>query len=196
MNKEIKKQIKGYKSSKAKEKSNYNWIFKITFLAFFISLFFSFASESVIPNVNIIIGIILVILFIFIGVLFDMIGIAVTAADEAPFHSMNSRKIKGANVGVVFKKNADKVSSFCNDVIGDICGIISGSAGVIIANKLSEILNIDLFIITLVITALIASLTIGGKAIGKTLAINNSNMILYNFSKIVSNFYHPKNSKK
>ena len=196
MNKEIKKQIKGYKSSKAKETSNYNWIFKITFLAFFISLFFSFASESVIPNVNIIIGIILVILFIFIGVLFDMIGIAVTAADEAPFHSMNSRKIKGANVGVVFKKNADKVSSFCNDVIGDICGIISGSAGVIIANKLGEILNIDLFIITLVITALIASLTIGGKAIGKTLAINNSNMILYNFSKIVSNFYHPKNSKK
>lgn len=192
MNKELKKQIKGYKSSKPKEKSNYNWIFKITILAFFISIFFSFASESIIPNVNIVLGIVLVILFIFIGVLFDMVGIAVTAADEAPFHSMNSRKIKGANVGVIFKKNADKVSSFCNDVIGDICGIISGSAGVIIANKLSELLNINQFITTLVITALIASLTIGGKAFGKSLAINNSNMILYNFSKIVSTFYHPK----
>lgn len=186
------KEIKGYKSSKRKEKSNYNWIIKITVLAFLISLFFSFASESVIPNVNIIVGIILVLLFILIGVLFDMVGIAVTAADEAPFHSMNSRKVKGAKVGVIFKKNADKVSSFCNDVIGDVCGIISGSAGAIIASNLSSIFNIDVFVITLLITALIAALTIGGKAIGKSIAINNSNVILYEFAKIVSIFYKPK----
>ena len=45
------------------------------------------------------------------------------------YHAMSSKKIKGAKKAVSFKKNADKVSSFCNDVIGDICGIISGSAG-------------------------------------------------------------------
>ena len=189
MNKEIKKQIKGYKSSKAKEKSNYNWIFKITFLAFFISLFFSFASESVIPNVNIIIGIILVILFIFIGVLFDMIGIAVTAADEAPFHSMNSRKIKGANVGVVFKKNADKVSSFCCDVIGDVCGIISGAAGTTIAAILVTQFKFNTLFTSITVAAIIAAITIGGKAIGKSFAINKSNIVLYEFAKFISNFY-------
>lgn len=192
MSKEITKQIKGYKSSRKKEKSNFMWILKITIAAFFISLFFSFASESTIPNVNIIIGIILVFIFIIVGVLFDMIGIAVTASDEAPFHSMASRKVKGANVAVIFKKNAEKVSSFCNDVIGDICGIISGSAGVIIATKLSTIYDINIFIITLIITALIASLTIGGKAIGKTLGINYGNIILYNFAKIISLVYKPK----
>ncbi|MEG0025694.1 MAG: hypothetical protein RR847_03750 [Bacilli bacterium] len=192
----IKKQIKGYKSQHKKQKSNLRWILNITIAAFFISLFFSFSSETIIPNVNIIIGIILVIIFIFLGILFDMIGIAVTAADEAPFHSMSSRKIKSANVAVVFKKNADKVSSFCNDVIGDICGIISGSAGVIIASKLSIITNVDILIVTLVITAIIASLTIGGKAIGKHAAINNSNIILYEFAKTVAIFYQPKNKKK
>ena len=106
-----------------------------------------------------------------------MIGVAVQAADVAPFHSMNSRKIKGADIAVKFKKNADKVSSFCNDVIGDICGIISGTAGSIIALKISNLLSLNSFYTILFITALISSLTIGGKAIGKSIAINKSNYI-------------------
>lgn len=177
------------KEKKSKEKPNFKWILKIMGLAFVISLFFSFVSETILPNVNVIIGIFLVIVFILIGVLFDMIGVAVTSADEKPFHSMNSRKVKGADVAVKFKKNADKVSSFCNDVIGDICGIVSGSAGAIIALALANTLHIDKFIVTLIITALIAALTIGGKALGKSYAINKSNLILYEFAKVVSTFY-------
>ena len=122
-----------------------------------------------------------------------MIGVAVTSADEKPFHSMSARKVKGANIAVMFKKNADKVSSFCNDVIGDICGIISGSAGVIIATFLANTFEINIFIVTLLVTAIIAALTIGGKALGKSIAINKSNYILYEFSKLVSHFYKKKN---
>lgn len=177
------------KRKKKKELVNYNWIIKITLLTFFISLTFSSISEFVIPNVNLIIGIILVIIFIFLGIIFDMIGVAVTSADEKPFNSMNSRRVKGADVAVLFKKNADKVSSFCNDVVGDICGIVSGSTGSIIALNIASKLEIDKFIVTLLITALIASLTIGGKALGKSFAINKSNVILYKFSKFVSCFY-------
>lgn len=177
------------KRKKKKELVNYNWIIKITLLTFFISLTFSSISEFVIPNVNLIIGIILVIIFIFLGIIFDMIGVSVTSADEKPFHSMNSRPVKGADVAVLFKKNADKVSSFCNDVVGDICGIVSGSTGSIIALNIASKLEIDKFIVTLLITALIASLTIGGKALGKSFAINKSNVILYKFSKFVSCFY-------
>ncbi len=177
------------KRKKKKELVNYNWIIKITLLTFFISLTFSSISEFVIPNVNLIIGIILVIIFIFLGIIFDMIGVSVTSADEKPFHSMNSRRVKGADVAVLFKKNADKVSSFCNDVVGDICGIVSGSTGSIIALNIASKLGIDKFIVTLLITALIASLTIGGKALGKSFAINKSNVILYKFSKFVSCFY-------
>jgi len=178
--------------AKKKKNNNTNWIIKITVLAFFISFVFSLISELALNNTGIFIGIIILILFILIGVLFDMIGVAVTAADEKPIHSMNARKVRGANVATKFKKNAAKVSSFCNDVVGDICGIISGSAGVVIASSLTKVLDTNPLYISLIVTAIIASLTIGGKALGKGLAIKKSNDILYGFSKFVSYFYNPK----
>lgn len=184
MNKEIKKQIE----RKEKRRANFKWIIRITLLAFIISIAFSSLSELIIPNVNIIIAIVILIIFIGIGVIFDMIGVAVTAANEKPFHSMSARKISGAKVAVNFKKNAEKVSSFCNDVIGDICGIISGTVGVSISLTLANKFNMSEVITTLVITGLIAALTIGGKALGKTVAMNKSNEILYEFSKLMSIF--------
>lgn len=189
----MKKANKTELKKKELKKQNYKWIMQITTLAFIISFCFSFLSETFIPKVGLILGIIVLVIVVLIGIIFDMIGVAVTSADEAPFHSMSARKVKGANVAVTFKKNADRVSSFCNDVIGDICGIISGSAGVIIAASLSKTLNINIFIVTLIVTAMIAALTIGGKALGKSIAINKSNYILYEFAKIISNFYKVKN---
>ena len=182
MRKEIKKQIQ----MKNKQKINYGWILKITILAFMISILFSSLAESVIKNVNIYIAVIILLVFIAIGILFDMIGVAVTGADEEPFHSMSSRKVKAAKQAVYLKKNADKVSSFCNDVIGDICGIISGSVGVTISLALAQYMS--LFISSLLVTAIIAALTIGGKAIFKSIAINQSNEILYGFAKFISIF--------
>lgn len=185
--KNIKKEEK--KNSK---KANVSWILLITIMAFTISIAFSLLSEIVMPRVNIYISVLIMFLFISLGIIFDMIGVAVTAADETPFHSMSAKKIKGANVAVNFKKNADKVSSFCNDVIGDICGIISGSAGVYIASKLATMLTLNNIIISLVITGVISALTIGGKAIFKGFAMNNSTTILFTFSKFLSHFYKPK----
>ena len=106
-----------------KNKSKNNWVIIVTVLAFFISLFFSFVSGLLMPKVNIVIGIIILLCFISLGIVFDMIGVAVTASNEEPLHAMNSKKIKGAKKAVNFKKNADKVSSFCNDVIGDIATV-------------------------------------------------------------------------
>ena len=193
MNKDEKKSLKKQlQSKKKKELINYNWIIKITLIIFVISLLFTTFSEIVIPNVNVVIGILLLIIFILLGIIFDMIGVSVTAADIVPFNSMNSRKIKGADIAVTFKKNADKVSSFCNDVVGDICGIVSGSAGSIIALSIANAFKFNKFYVMLIVTALVASLTIGGKALGKSFAINKSNTILYKFSKFVSYFYKKK----
>lgn len=177
------------KELKHKEKADKSWIVKIILITFIVSLLFATISETIIPNVNLILGIIILIVFIIIGVLFDMVGVAVTAADEVPFNSMASRKVRCANIAIKFKKNAAKVSSFCNDVIGDICGVISGSVGVIISTSLSKITGINLLSVTLFVTALIASITIGLKAICKSYAINKANIILYEFSKIVFIFY-------
>lgn len=172
-----------------KEKVNVKWIVTVIIVSFVISFCLSFIANSTIPNLSLILGIIVTLIFILIGILFDIIGVAVTTADEAIFHSMNSRKVKGAKVAVMFKKNADKVSSFCCDVIGDVCGVISGAAGTTIAAILITKYNFNILLVGLLVTAIISSLTIGGKAIGKSFAINKSDIILYEFAKFVSNFY-------
>lgn len=172
-----------------KEKVNKKWIVQIAFLSFFISIFMSLFSGITLKNVNLIVSIMITLFFIFLGIVFDIVGVSVTSSDEKVFHSMNSRKVRGANIAVKFKKNADKVSSFCCDVIGDICGVISGTAGVVIAAILIRETEMNELFVTLITTAFIASLTITGKAIGKSFAINKSNIILYEFSKLVSYFY-------
>lgn len=177
------------KPIKNKRLVDYKWIIKVTILAFFISLVFSFFSETTIPNANSIVATIVILLFIGVGILFDMIGIAITVADLKTFNSMATKQVKGAHLAVKLIKNNEKASSFCNDVIGDICGIISGSAGVALSSILANTLNQNLFIVSLFITSIIAALTIGGKAIGKATAINKSTMILFHFSKIISYFY-------
>lgn len=165
-------------------------------MAFGISLLFSYASETLIPSVPLVVGIILLFLFIGIGILFDMIGLAVTTVDEKPFHSMSAKKIKSAKIAVMLKQNADKVSSFCNDVIGDICGIISGSAGAIISVTIAQNFDLDAFFVTLFVMAFIAALTIGGKALGKGIAISKNKTIVQQFSKLISLVYHPNKKEQ
>lgn len=175
-----------------KELVDKKWILTILLISFAISFSLSFVSEITVPNFNLVVGIIVTLLFIILGILFDIIGVSVTTADEKVFHSMNSRKVKGASIAVLFKKNSEKVSSFCCDVVGDICGVISGSTAVTIATLISKVTSINLLLMTLVTTAVVASLTIGGKAIGKSFAINKCDIILYEFSKFVSCFYKRK----
>lgn len=172
-----------------KERVDIKWIIKIIIIAFVISFSLSLVSQMTIPNLSVFWGIIITLLFILIGIVFDIVGVAVTNADEKVFHSMSARQVVGSKVAVKFKKNADKVASFCNDVIGDICGIVSGAAATTIATGISTSFHIDFLFASLTIAAIVASLTIGGKAIGKSFAMNKSDIILYQFAKIVSVFY-------
>lgn len=177
------------KPIKNKKLVDKKWIVTISIVSFFISLCFSFIGEVIIPNAHLIISIILVFTFILLGIIFDMIGISVTVSDIKTFNSMATKRVRGAKLAVKFIKNSEKVSSFCNDVIGDICGIVSGSTGISIAIIIAEKFNISSLIVTLLTTALIAALTIGGKAIGKSFAINKSNTILYKFVLFLTFFY-------
>ena len=134
------------------------WVLTITITAFLISMAFSFLSETVISNVGIVLSIILLFIVIGIGVLFDMIGISVTVADINTFNSMASKRVGGATVAVKFIKNAEKLSSFCNDVIGDICGIISGalsSSISITSNSSSSFSSFLIFTLPLLIVKII-----------------------------------------
>ena len=179
-----------------KEHVDKKWIATVVIVAFLTSFTLSFISEMTIPNLSLWLGILVTLFFIFLGIFFDIIGVSVTTADEAVFHSMSSRKVKGANVAVKFKKNADKVSSFCCDVIGDVCGIISGAAGTTIAAILVSQFKFNTLFTSITIAAIIASITIGGKAIGKSAAIKNSEAITFKVGKILNLFNKKMHKKK
>ncbi len=176
------------RKSEVQKKSDYTWIYVVSICAFWISFIFSFLSEVLIPSVPFFVACFITLFFIFLGVLFDMIGISVTVASLPTFHSMATKRVKGAKLAGKLIQNSEKTSSFCNDVIGDICGIMSGSTAVAISEVIARTLSVSTFPVTLIVTAVVASLTIGGKALGKSIAINNSTRILYHFSKFISVF--------
>ncbi len=176
------------KKSKTKKNDRLRWLFTVCILSFILSIIFSCASETIIPNINILFGILVIILFILISIIFDMIGVAITAAEETPFHSMASKKVKGSKHSVILLKNSDKLASICNDVIGDVCGVVSGSAGMLVASSISTKFNLNASLVVLLVTAIIASLTITGKAFGKTKAIKNSEAITLKVGKFLNFF--------
>ena len=167
-------------------KINIKWVIEITIIAFLITVLFSLGSQLILDNINIVVGILIILLFILLGVVTDIIGVSVQSSDTVPFHAMASKKIKSAKQAKKMINNAAKVSSFFCDVVGDVCNIITGSAGVIISSKIAIQYGLNVTITVLLISSLIAALTIGGKALGKTIAINNSEKIVH----ILSHYMH------
>lgn len=160
-----------------------NWPLKIFFLSFILAAAFSGLSNFC-ADMNVAVLIIILIIVILIGILFDMIGVAVLTSEEVSFHSMSSKKISGAKEAISLLRGKNKVSSVCNDVIGDICGIVSGSLGAALTRYIVITLNGSALWITIFITALISSLTVGGKALGKTVAMKNCDKIVFLVGKL------------
>ena len=167
------------------KKSDIIWVVTVTLLSFLISAVLTFASSNVLKGAGIVTALLVIFIIVLINIIFDIVGTAVTAAEETPFHAMASRKLFGARQAIKLIRNADKVSNVCNDVVGDICGIISGAAGAYIIFRIigqSEKISMA----ELVMTGMITALTVGGKALGKTIALHNSNYIIYKVSVILS----------
>ena len=169
---------------KSKKGSN-NWIIVVFIITFIISLVLSFISNTVIANMDIIAGAIVLLLVILIGILFDLIAVAVTVGNEDDFHAQASRKIKGAKTSIKMIKNSSKVSSFCADVIGDICGVLSGAISAMIAFKLTEYYGMDSSL-QFLFSAAVSSLTVGGKAMTNEIAKNNSTKIIGFITKFIN----------
>ncbi|WDV47933.1 hypothetical protein PV797_09620 [Clostridiaceae bacterium M8S5] len=169
-----------------RKKYNYRWIIIISIWTFLLAIVFALVSENLMRQLNLVLATIALIFIITLGVFFDIIGIAVASANETPFHAMAADGIKEAKFAVRLIRHAPVVSNFCNDVIGDICGVLSGAAGAIIAIKVAYMFNIKIdTIASIVISAISASLTVGGKAIGKEIGINNSDKIILKTAKIL-----------
>jgi CBS domain containing-hemolysin-like protein len=109
---------------------------------------------------------------------------------------MAAQKIKAGKTGLALIRKADQVSSFCNDVIGDICGVVSGSAAATVALRLAERMGMESLWVNLILCGLVSAITVGGKAIGKAIGLNYSVEIVTIVAKIVSVFTRDTKKKK
>ncbi len=177
------------KEKKNKKKSNTSWIVTAFSLSFVISACLSAASDKVVEMLHVLVAAAVLIGIIALGIIFDTIGLAVTTADIKPFNSMAARKLKTGQKAVWLVNNAEKVSSFCNDIVGDIAGVVSGATGAGIAVKLFGTMDTDIaFLLTLMLTSLISAVTVGGKAMGKSVAIKHNTNIVTFVAKILCGF--------
>lgn len=158
----------------------------IGLIAFFLATSIGIGSQSLLERMSItLIAFSLLVIIILIGIIFDIVGTAVTAADETPFHAKAACKIPGAKHAILLVKNADKVANFCNDVVGDVSASLSGAIGAtIVSNIASNGTGNGVVLGSTIMTGFIAALTVGGKALGKHMAINESNEIIFHVGKI------------
>ena len=175
-------------SETAKRKRNQaiRWVVTIFLVTITITAIISFISEEIMAYSSMLVAFIILIVIVMIGITFDIIGVAVTSANERPFHSMAARKVPGSMEAIRLLRKADRVSSICNDVIGDVCGVVSGSASATIAMQVLQHFEADWeHFIPLMMSSLVAGLTVGGKALCKDFAIKSSTKIVTLTGKVI-----------
>ena len=178
-------------ASRKERNKTIRWVVTIFFVTIIISGLISLGSEELMASSNTIVAFLILLTIVMIGIIFDIIGMAVATADEKPFHSMAARKVAGAQEAISLLRNAERVSSICNDVVGDICGVVSGSASATIAAQVLQ--NFEFSwprLVSLVMSALVAGLTVGGKAVGKTIAINSCTAIVHSVGRALYRLHH------
>ena len=178
---------------KEEKRRTRQWVATIFFATIVISATISLVSDFVMDRSSMIVAFLILLLIVFIGIVFDIIGMAVATADEKPFHSMAARKVMGAKECIMLLRNAERVSSICNDVVGDICGVVSGSASATIAAQILS--NFELSsasLVPLVLSSLVAALTVGGTAVGKGIAVSSCTDIVYHAGQVIYAVTHVK----
>ena len=173
-------------ASKREKRKQIKWVITIFLVTMVVSGTISLLSDVLMDNSSMAVAFLVLLAIILIGIVFDIVGMAVATADEKPFHAMAARKVPGARAAISLLRNAERVSSICNDVVGDICGVVSGSASALIASQI--ITNFEFSwpkVISLAMSALCAGLTVGGKAIGKSIAVRSCTEIVHTVGKLI-----------
>lgn len=157
-------------------------------MTFTIAMLFSYIFEVLLADVSLLIAFFMLSSIILIGIIFDGIGNAVVSVDEVSFHAMAASKVRGAEESIKLIRNAPMVANVMNDVIGDIAGIISGSTATAIVLAIEEGFGIKSVLLSIAMSGFVAALTVGGKAIGKSIAIERARYIVYYVGLIIYHF--------
>lgn len=110
-----------FKMKKEKNNDDLKWFIEVFIMTFILSIIFSFISANGVSNLGLLPAILILILVIGLGIFFDIIGVAVTVANEHEFHAKATKKIEGSKASIKLIRNAPRVANICADVIGDIC---------------------------------------------------------------------------
>lgn len=183
-------------ASKKERLRTIRWVVTVFFTTLVVSGLIGLVSDEVMASSSLPVAFGILLFIVLLGIVFDIIGMAVASADEKPFHSMAARKVPGAQEAIRLLRNAERVSSICNDVVGDICGVVSGSASATIAALI--LIHVDTAWprgVSLVMSSLVAGLTVGGKAIGKTFAVSSCTQIVHMVGRILSAWNRLKKKK-
>lgn len=165
------------------------WVVKVTVITFLTTAIFTVLSDTTVSRSSILVASFIVFLLVFVSIIFDVVGVAVTSCDISSLVPMSARGVKEGKIAISLVKNASKVSSICSDVIGDICSIVCGACGTVIVAKLLVLSGDEYeFILTILVSALIAGVTVGGKAFGKKFAINYSKELVMLTARVLSIF--------
>lgn len=185
----LSRQAKTFKRPKLKV-----WYIQIFTISLLLSILFAIVSELMLMHASLVLAILLLLFLILLSVIFDIVGVAVAACGVKPILEFKAKGIKGAVKALWLLKNADKVSCICTDVVGDICSILCGAAGVaisvIIVTKV-DLIRHDAFV-SILISSIIASLIILGKATGKSYAVNYAPKVVLKVGKFLSLFKRHK----
>lgn len=168
--------------------NNFKNSFFIATITFFIAILVTLSSQSRVEYVSLLPAVLILLVIIFIGIITDMVGVAVTVADPRAINAMAARKVFGARSSLFLLNHADKVANLMCDIIGDICGTVSGAIGTAIGIRLIIGLGGPQPLINMIILGLISALTVGGKAFFKSYAINNADNIILFVGKILDSF--------
>ena len=174
------------------------WPLKVTIITLVLSAFFSFSTEIISSKSNLVVALLICIFLILISIIFDGIGVAATNCDIKPLTSMAAKRVPGSRIAIKLVQNSEKVSSICCDVIGDICGVISGACSAAIVLRIVEYYDVgsSQLWISIIASALIAAITVGGKAIEKTIAIRNSKELVMFASRFLALFSREERKEK
>ncbi|HEU5141510.1 MAG TPA: hypothetical protein VFT51_16160 [Bacillales bacterium] len=179
-------------------KNSIKWSSGIAVITLVLAAIFSVVSTFLLGGVSWAVGMLIVLVIVLTGVVFDIIGVAATAVKEKPFHAMAAKRVHGSKQSIFITRNADRVANFCNDVVGDISGIVSGTASAAVVLELTVQLGYGeesafQYVVAVLFTSVVAALTVGGKAFGKAFAIKYATEIILQVGRI---FYFVEDSLK
>ena len=173
------------------------WGLSILFLSFGLTVIFSFLTDLIIDeNSPAIVCVMVLLALLVLNISCDVLANAIIACKPESFLAMASNRIRGAKRAVFFCRNSSKLGSIFADVIGDICGIVSGAAGAALAMIIAVSGDSYIRIIaSILVSAVIGAFTVGGKAIFKHFAIKYSKNIVFAFAKFTTLFKKEKKHK-